>query len=106
MRPIDADDLKKRIELTGTPKTPYEIGYFDSRDIAIDCIDEAPTIDADQLQHGQWIFICEETRLDGWTYRKYKCSECGFETIEAKNFCNNCGSKMDGGADHGCKEML
>ena len=51
---------------------------------------------AKPVRHGRWIFVGEETTHDGWTYRKYKCSECYFVTVEAKNFCQNCGKQMDG----------
>ena len=51
VRLIDANALKKRIELTGTPTTPYENGYCDSRDVVCDCIDCAPTIETVQ----KWI---------------------------------------------------
>ena len=61
----------------------------------------APTIEAELVRHGRWIFVGEETTHDGWTYRNYRCSECGFATVEAKNFCQNCGAKMDGGAENG-----
>lgn len=63
-----------------------------------DSVDMMPEIEAEHVRHGRWIFVGEETMHDGWTYRKYKCSECDFVTVEAKNFCQNCGAKMD--ADH------
>ena len=53
-----------------------------------------PTIEAEPVRHGQWIFVGEETMHDGWTYRKHKCTECDYVTVEAKNFCQNCGAKM------------
>ena len=59
-----------------------------------------PEIEAEPVRHGRWIFVGEETMPDGWTYRKHKCTECDFVTVEAKNFCQNCGAKMDGGADN------
>ena len=58
-------------------------------------IETAPTIEAEPVKHGRWIFVGEGTMPDGWTYRKYKCSECDFVTVEAKNFCQNCGVKMN-----------
>lgn len=57
-------------------------------------VNDMPTIDAVPVRYGRWIFVGEETMHDGWTYRKYKCSECDFVTVEAKNFCQNCGVKM------------
>lgn len=59
-------------------------------------IETAPTIEAEPVRHGRWIFVGEETTHDGWTYRKHKCSECGFSTVEAINFCPNCGADMRG----------
>jgi hypothetical protein len=60
-------------------------------------LNNMPTIEAEPVLHGRWIFIGEETMYDGWTYRKHKCTECDFVTVEAKNFCPNCGAKMDFG---------
>lgn len=59
-------------------------------------IDKQPTIEAEPVRHGRWINVGEETMHDGWTYRKHKCSECGFLTVEAINFCPKCGARMDG----------
>lgn len=61
-------------------------------------LNRMPTIEAELVRYGRWIFVGEETTHDGWTYRKHKCTECDFVTVEAKNFCQNCGAKMD--ADH------
>lgn len=52
MRLIDADDLLRKLEVSGTPRTVYEIGYFDSRYVAIVCIEEAPTINAVLIEGG------------------------------------------------------
>jgi hypothetical protein len=59
-----------------------------------DVIETMPTIEAKPVRHGRWIFVGEETMHDGWTYRKYKCSECNFLTVEAINFCQNCSADM------------
>lgn len=56
---------------------------------------DCPLPNVAEVRHGRWIFVGEETLHDGWTYRKHKCSECGFSTVEATNFCPNCGAKMD-----------
>ena len=50
----------------------------------------APTVDAEPIRHGRWIFTM------GWVC----CSECGNEppsesNVES-NYCPNCGAKMDG----------
>ena len=61
-------------------------------------VEKQPTIEP-EIRRGRWIFVGEETLHDGWTYRKHKCTECDFVTVEAKNFCQNCGAKMDGCAE-------
>lgn len=62
----------------------------------LDEIEALPTAEP-EVHSGRWIFVGEETMHDGWTYRKHRCTECDFVTVEAKNFCPNCGSKMDAG---------
>lgn len=65
-------------------------------------IESAPTVESKPVRHGRWIFVGEETSQDGWTHRKYKCSECEFQTVEAVNFCQKCGADMrDGGGSNG-----
>jgi len=86
---IDRNKLRKticaacaeRIQCTEDGNVCFEIA----------CINNAPTIEP-EARHGRWIYFGEETMHDGWTYRKHKCSECGFLTVEAINFCPNCGS--------------
>ena len=60
------------------------------------CIAElfnAPTVDAVEVVHGQWALYPD------WRY--LRCSNCKVEFEEAyfpktKNYCPNCGAKMDG----------
>ena len=96
MRPIDADALKEQA--------------YESREwshgghpfvVEVDDIDDAPTIDPDDLRpKGEWIEQ-EDFNLD--TY--YDCSVCGesFCLIDGSptdnlfKFCPNCGAKMGGG---------
>lgn len=82
VRTIDANALKKDLS---------EFNY----EMAMRIVDTQPTIEP-EVRHGQWFFVGEETMHDGWTYRKHKCSECGFSTVEAINFCPNCGSMNRG----------
>lgn len=70
-----------------------------ARTIAIvkkDLIDPAPTIEAEPVRHGHWIyhpddlFPCES---------KQECSICHAKelfTLNNENYCPNCGAKMDG----------
>lgn len=65
-------------------------------------IEEAPAVDAVPVVHGRWIP----------TYHKYynrdgecliadewHCSECGAFQRDTRNYCPNCGARMDGEAD-------
>lgn len=60
--------------------------------------------DVQAVRHGHWI---EEVREIGETFRLYQtyihCSECGKEhysgTLPKPNFCDECGTRMDGDAE-------
>ena len=57
-------------------------------------IDEAATVEDVEVTHGRWE---EECGLP-------KCPVCGYEYcdyLECKNYCGNCGAKMDGGNGDG-----
>lgn len=67
-------------------------------------VNEMPTIEADPVRHGRWVFQKGDNKeyVDGWI-----CTNCkfGFHTkvpyFEAFKYCPMCGSRMDGGADNG-----
>ena len=73
-----------------------------SREDAADCIFWLDTADVAPVRHGRWL---------GWgksgtpTYENYgTCSVCGEDAeiyTEHRNFCPNCGAKMDGGETNG-----
>lgn len=79
MRLIDADELVV-MEYGGIKFVPKEF------------IDDAPTVDAVPVKHGRWLRVgyIENTWLVS------ECSACGYQTIDAGNYCTNCGAKMDG----------
>ena len=58
-------------------------------------IDDAPTIDAVPVVHGEWIkrreFV-EDMQFDG-----FRCSACNWwkGDFETYNYCPNCGAKME-----------
>ena len=112
MRLIDADKLeddvmeryckdceKRKGMKRGKWRVIYEIGEAPCRACYVDDVkmelDEAPTIDAEPIRHGKWI----------WRYcpAHYYCSECGFcadgYTMECIDgifkFCLKCGAKME-----------
>lgn len=107
MRPIDADNLLKKVEI-----------YFDGLPIVVhhdmvEFIKNAPTADVAEVKHGEWIKMSD---ADG-VY--WACSKCGediprvshfdpqfdlfprLKSIEKTNFCPNCGADMrkEGGAE-------
>lgn len=80
MRLIDADALRRRKELRfGLMAAITTIQFL---------IDETPTVE--ERKHGHWI------NPKAW---HVECSECHhvLEFIcDVKNYCPNCGAKMDG----------
>lgn len=57
-----------------------------------------PTIPAAEVRpvvHSHWIYDCERTAEDGWTYRQYHCEKCGRQELGGlQNFCPCCGADM------------
>jgi len=51
----------------------------------------APTIDAVEVVHGEWV----ETEED-WRHQMawWECSECGFPVSRTYNYCPHCGADM------------
>lgn len=81
--------------------------FYDGQDVANwqeKCINEAPTVDAKPVRHGEW-------KRDGEVYddATWVCSVCGepwslfYGTPEENgmHYCPNCGAKMDGGKNNG-----
>lgn len=100
MRLIDADALKARLKI-GTNTATYSDycnGYCDARQVDLDAIDAAPTIEAEPVRHGRW-------------NEKGHCGCCGYDmgsrvdkwtNVFTLQFCPNCGADMrEGGADNG-----
>ena len=95
MRLINADALKEVICDNVYPVTDF----FNSRDYGMfwtggieKAIDEAPTIDAEPIRHGKWIYVKGSNCKD---YRK--CSECLHtqEITGLLNYCPVCGARME-----------
>lgn len=96
MRLIDADALAKRLgELWDIP-ADWDGDMDETCQEAFTEIDNAPTIEAEPVRHGEWLpYPSDQHR---------KCSVCGIEyaknTMALKsNYCPNCGAKMDGKED-------
>ena len=55
-------------------------------------VKEAPTIEAEPIRRGRWIWFESE----GTYIHLRKCSECGdIKNQEETNFCPNCGARME-----------
>ena len=86
MRPIDADALRRDIDLA-----PDE--WAKGRTIN-GIIDEQPTIDAEPVRHGRWIDLRESYN----DVPHARCSVCGnviYGIEYAHKYCFRCGAKMD-----------
>lgn len=66
--------------------------------VAVMFADSIPAVDVAPVVHGRWVHLGG----DEWC-----CSACGFVISTegswekpTKKYCEDCGAKMDGGADH------
>lgn len=88
VRLIDAEKLKRKlIEGDGHDDDRFTEGYNFAINEVREYIDNMPTIEAEPVKHGRWMY-------------PFYCSECGFEPYYASdmqyNYCPNCGCKMGG----------
>lgn len=79
---------------------PYAAGWNG----VVNIIDNAPTVDAVEVVHAEWIDIrfdqmwrsmlatCSHCKVRGEV--RVKSNECGF-AVPDSNYCPNCGAKMD-----------
>ena len=82
--------------LIDVDKLPYEKMEISATSeewcVRLSDIENAPTVDAVPIRHGEWIF--GETMHHEWM----KCSEClkSQTPTGCFTYCPNCGAKMDG----------
>ena len=60
----------------------------------IELADEQPAMDAEPVRHGRWLRLDEAPERD-----QRRCSECGDISCCQRNYCPNCGARMDGDGD-------
>lgn len=96
MRLIDADAITEIVQLN------IRLGNRTVFDV-LNAIDDAPTIDAAPVVHGEWIDKLIPTGVsafgvDEMTCEEQECSVCHkkYWVGEQRNYCPNCGAKMDG----------
>ncbi|MGN1368708.1 MAG: hypothetical protein ACI4WX_07565 [Aristaeellaceae bacterium] len=88
-RMIDANALKTSFEEDGHLSSYIE-----------EFIDNAPTIDAEPVRHGRWLYNYYPTVWYGHGEPpEWVCSECEERAYNTYDYCPNCGAKMDGGKD-------
>lgn len=83
-------------------ETQYGSGWV----VAIEDIADAPTVDAVEVVHAEWLDIrfdsmwrsmlatCSHCKVRGEV--RVKSNECGF-AVPDSDYCPHCGAKMDGG---------
>ena len=86
-RYIDAQKLKDAMNIEDDTN-----GYFNIM-TALQCVDEAPTADVQDVRHGHWIHEKDIERFGIWD--TFICSKCCYRTLTEYNYCENCGAKMD-----------
>ncbi len=92
MRLIDANALREKAQWMEMPDNQGI--NFDVRAVSVSSIELAPTIDAEPVRHGRWIWRGNDK---GWF-----CSECESGCLlnmesdwHKSDWCPHCGCKMD-----------
>lgn len=98
MRLIDADSIKYRyakLKLSDGTETHGYFAFVTSLEI-----EEAPTIEAEPVQHGEWVPIYQTLYNKHGASQiatEWSCSQCGCLLTDRRNYCPNCGAKLEGG---------
>ena len=100
-RLIDANALKNKAKYQGHCVRPLVTGYHLC--VSVSDIDNASTVDAVEVVHGEWDALREIKRYRGENIPVIQCSECKCYFCDIINnhyymyhYCPNCGAKMDG----------
>ena len=80
------------------PESEYEIGYNNGLTMAYSLVLAAPTIEAEPVKHGRWLYSSIETPV----FRV--CDQCAAAFVTGRNqgeynYCPSCGAKMEVGDD-------
>ena len=77
----------------GRPYKGDTLMDYEVVDMIEDCIDSAPPADVVEVKHGEHI------QKGAWHIECSVCRHILAHIGEAKNYCPNCGAKMDGRSD-------
>lgn len=59
-------------------------------------IEEMPTIDAQEVKHGKWVFVGTKTNMVSLSCHEiYKCNLCGRQNKCRYDYCPHCGARME-----------
>lgn len=86
MKLVNVEDLKVLVAVESEGSIRYG-------KLVTDLFDDIPTVDAEPVKHGYWIFNPRDAIEAMFTLPK--CSECGAESADGGKYCSNCGAKMD-----------
>jgi hypothetical protein len=90
MRKIDADAMKAEVESLDAESNNriYKCAMEDMLEFFIELIDKQPTIEAEPVRHGHWMFL-EQKSGYLWT-----CSNCKGNFDQRFSYCPYCGAEM------------
>lgn len=97
MRMIDAETLAQevaslRVTIAGRPAA-----WDEAKSDVLRVIDEQKTVGAAAEVRGHWV----NPYINFYGHPCHCCSVCGFKaSYQDKNYCPDCGAKMDGGDDN------
>lgn len=83
--------MPKYIELEAAIQAAKEPTIYDLTDVP-EWLSSLPTVDAVPVVYGRWEFDAYTAKYG----KPYRCSECKEEYTDTRNYCPECGARMDG----------
>lgn len=71
----------------------WKVMEMSNKEMAESVLSDVPTVDAEPVRHGHWIFNPKDAIEMMFTLPR--CSNCGAESPDCGNYCSHCGAKMD-----------
>ena len=99
-RLIYADELRSDMYEYVFPITTNNLmGAADAYYRILHLLDDAQTVDAAPVVHGEWIKHDYAEECEGFMIPNFECSQCHNWERKESDYCPNCGAKMDGGEE-------